>query len=133
MTCKNKTLHHDKGGVGLVYNWTGHNWKVDITSLHEVFGLSILRRNIYFGRKTVTFCLRLSQFRYWCLCTTCNETYSKDTIRDECSTALFSAYTVDNFYAVDNVDSVYTIDMVYTVDIVYTVDMVDNVDIVLHC
>ena len=95
--------------------------------MHEVFGYSILRRNIYFGRKTVTFCLRLAQFRYWCLCTTCNETYSKDTIRDEGSTTLYAAYTVDNVYAVDNVDIVCTVDMVYTVNMVYTVDTVYTV------
>ena len=93
-----------RGFWELIYNWTVHNWKANIPSLHEVFGYSILRRNIYFGRRTVTFCLSLSQFRYWCLCTTCDETYLKNTIRDAGSTELYAAYTVDTVYAVYNVD-----------------------------
>ena len=48
----------------------------------------------------------------------------KNTIRDEGSTALKTAYTVD---------MVHTVDMVYTVDMIYTIDTVYIIQTALHC
>ena len=124
-----------RGFWELIYNWTVHNWKANIPSLHEVFGYSILRRNIYFGAKPSLFVsVSLNLDIGGSLCTTCDEAYSKNTIWDRGSTALFAAYTVDtvyaidNVYAVDNVDIICTVDMVYTVDMIYTGDMAFTVD-----
>ena len=50
----------------------------------------------------------------------------KYTIREEGSTALYAACTVDTVYALNTGDTVYTVNAVDTVDMVYTVDMVDH-------